>query len=70
MFNVLGYSQTFSLFGFNVASSQQNLDEPSSSDDEDENLTSNQKVCSDLFLKDNTIQGVVTKTVFASVYIF
>ncbi|KAL3062042.1 hypothetical protein OYC64_010042 [Pagothenia borchgrevinki] len=29
----------------NKASSQQNLDEPSSSDDEDENLTSNQKRC-------------------------
>lgn len=55
------------------ASSQQNVEEPSSSDDENENLTSNQKVCTDHFyeLKDHsTMQGSLMDTVLAIVHIF
>lgn len=36
-----------SSFFFNQASSKQNLERSSSSEDEDENVTSNQKVCTD-----------------------
>ena len=36
-----------SSFFFNQASSKQNLERSSSSEDEDENVSSNQKVCTD-----------------------